>query len=386
MKNVPARRGIHLTVLFPYLDRILEARVAAHKFERFRKGLDTGKLIENLSEKSGVDEQLFALFGVDKPPGRDLPVGAVAWLGDDLAVAMAGEGVDGESAESASLKSSPIIFRADPVHILPGREHLRVIGAKQLAISLGEAQNLVDGLNAYFEQDGLVFEIASPGRWYLKVASSQDLELETVPSEDIISGLAQGALADLLPRGPDARRWHSLMNEMQMILHQSQANQARASKGQPTISAVWLSGGGRLPSIASRSHPHPLWQGVFADGPVVRGLAQSSQSPLHSLPPDYSSFMPQLYENSGKYLIAFDNPHESEGYELASWYQDFAGTDRQWCIPLIDALKSGDFSSIRWLTGKRAIETVASDFRGKTSDVWRRLLRTLTGKGRVNNS
>jgi hypothetical protein len=56
-----------------------------------------------------------------------------------------------------------------------------------------------------------------------------------------------GDMLAFLPEGNEARRWRSLANEAQVILHNHPRNQARLSAGLPPVNSLWFWGGGRLP-------------------------------------------------------------------------------------------------------------------------------------------
>ena len=65
-------------------------------------------------------------------------------------------------------------------------------------------------------------------------------------------------LRDLMPAGRDGARVRSLVNEIQMLLHEHPVNAARSARRQPAINSVWLWGIGSLERVFPASLP-PLY-------------------------------------------------------------------------------------------------------------------------------
>jgi hypothetical protein len=53
-------------------------------------------------------------------------------------------------------------------------------------------------------------------------------------------------LRELLPSGRDAVRARSLVNDLQMLLHEHPVNERRALRGLPPVNSVWLWGMGKM--------------------------------------------------------------------------------------------------------------------------------------------
>jgi len=220
-------------------------------------------------------------------------------------------------------------MHADPVHLRPDRDLLRLFDARHLGISSAEAQALVAELNAHFAADGLRFIAPIASRWYLHCEHPP--AIKTQPLEGVIGQHIDG----LLPSGPDAARWASLMNEAQMLLFQSPANQRRENEGRPAVNGLWTWGGGlwQVPTGAD------LPALVRAQSPLAQGLAAAAD-------------------------LAVEAPREvwrpRDGIQLADWHQlqdAVLDTDElawaaaaesldQGLAPLVDALRAGDLQRI----------------------------------------
>ncbi|MBK1723755.1 phosphoglycerate mutase [Thiocystis violacea] len=184
--------------------------------------------------------------GVATDPERDVPTGPLSLLGEEPETL-----VDG------------FWMRADPVHLRPDRDQLRVFSGEALLPTREEADALIDAFNAHFAGDGLHLLAPVAGRWYLRVQS--DPELRTTPLHQVLGD----TMAPHLPEGPGAREWMRLMNEAQMLFHASPVNRRRESQGRPMINGLWTWGGGLLPTLAQQ--PPAL---MIGDHPLIAGLAR----------------------------------------------------------------------------------------------------------------
>lgn len=176
------------------------------------------------------------------------------------------------AAESAGWDRTGYWMHADPVHLRPDRDLLRLFDARHLGIDSAEAQVLVAELNEHFAADGLRFVAPSASRWYLRCARPP--KLQTQPLTRAIGQHVDG----LLPSGPDAARWASLMNEVQMLLFQSAVNRRREADGRPTVNGLWTWGGGVWQQPCTEGLPNR----VFATHPLALGLARSAGIPSES--------------------------------------------------------------------------------------------------------
>lgn len=101
-----------------------------------------------------------------------------------------------------------------------------------------EAAALCAALNAALGDRGLRFHAPQPQHWYL--ALSEPPGIETLPLSRVLGADAMACL----PHGPQAARWHALLNEIQMVLYTHAVNDRRAAQGRPLLNSLWLWGGG----------------------------------------------------------------------------------------------------------------------------------------------
>lgn len=170
------------------------------------------------------------------------------------------------AADDPSWDHHGVVMHADPVHLRPDRDRLRLFDARHLGISRDEAEALVQEVNAHLADDGLRLVAPVASRWYLELVERPCLE--THPLESLIGRHIDG----FLPTGADAGRWAALMSELQMLLFQSPVNREREARGRPAVNALWPAGGGEWQPLVA---PSGLTQ-ICADHPLARGLAMAS--------------------------------------------------------------------------------------------------------------
>jgi len=271
---------------------------------------------------------LFGRFGVERQ--RDWPVAPYTLL------------ADGGAPERH------FWMRADPVHLRVGRDSLGLADSATFEVSRAESEALVETLNHHFGGTMLFYPMR-PARWYVRLEKAPDMQ--TTPA-----AAARGAAIDKkLPSGPDAMRFHALMNEAQMPLHEHPVNAEREARGEPALNSVWFWGGGVI--AAAKDRPFST---VVGDDPLARGLALAAGIPVRALPKDAGSMLADLGEE-GVALVVLDAPREAQLRERR------AALERDWFGPLLAALKSGRIGMLTLqLCGADSlleVETVRSDLR-----------------------
>ncbi|MDM8545954.1 hypothetical protein QUF61_05635 [Candidatus Venteria ishoeyi] len=203
---------------------------------------------------------LFQLFGVGKH-SQQYPIAAITALIDFP-----------QQVEN----QNKIWMRADPVHLRADRRFLHIFDARFLAIQAEEAQSWLAQLNDFYVQENLLFSAPVPERWYVPLDSTADLVTFR------LAQVAGDAIHDKMPQGAAGSVWRRRMNEIQMLLHDHPCNTQRAQNQQQAMNSLWFWGQGALADVSAPAEP--LWQQVWADDALSRGLAQLSRSPCQPLP------------------------------------------------------------------------------------------------------
>jgi len=297
---------------------------------------------QSADETLSLEAWLMQAFGGDAE--MEIPAGAltVAGLGRDPAGAA--------------------WMRADPAHLRLNRDQLILVPAAAFGLSDAEAEALAATLNQHFAGQ-LAFVPLAAERWGVRLESFEAENLQTkTPAE-----VAGRDINLHLPTGELSIRWHQVLNEIQMVLHEHPVNEAREARGEPAVNSVWLWGAGHLPSGLAAP-----FQSVTADDPLALGLAQAAGLRHRPVPSDADTWLGRL-PGEGRQLLVLD----ALRLPLAlgdgdAWRQRIAELEAVWFAPLLAALKGNHIGMVTVLVPDgaelRAFESTRNDLR----HFWRR--------------
>lgn len=207
-------------------------------------------------------------------------------------------------------------LRTDPVHIRIQQDRLILLGSELLELHPEEAAALCTDLHAHFGEAFHPLPL-QPERWYWRM--EQDPQMETTPLS-----LAVGRPIDtLLPRGSDAMKWRTLLNEIQMLLFNHPVNQQREARNLPMINSVWLWGGGCASPAVSVSGQ------FYCPDAHLRSVAQQLGMPT----PAWTG-RPEELDSDGLVLL---NQLQAFGQygDVLGWRAAAKELDELWLAPLI---------------------------------------------------
>ncbi|MCB1919663.1 MAG: hypothetical protein KDJ28_06770 [Candidatus Competibacteraceae bacterium] len=267
--------------------------------------------------QSVMDALLFELFGAPIPAEADLPIAAVTQLADGYN------------------PGNDWWLRADPVHLRPDLRGVFLADARTLAIEPVEAAALAAAFDQTFASDGLQLRVPCPERWYLRLPADPGIRTYA------LSSAIGRDINPLLPHGPNARRWHALLTEVQMLFHNHPVNQAREQRNQPMINSVWFWGSGPLPSGA-RSPTI----GLYAHDPLLRGLAWLAEAAISPVPQNAYDWREGAADEADS-LVKLDLARydRTDGDPLA-WADHVAMLERNWFEPCQRLLQTGQLKTL----------------------------------------
>ncbi|MDH3310229.1 MAG: hypothetical protein OEM48_06615 [Gammaproteobacteria bacterium] len=273
--------------------------------------LSRGEVIDRQIPR-GYEEGLFALFNLARQDNADLPVAAVTRMFD------------------MGVIDKDWWLRADPVHLSLNRDRLILADARKLEVTPQDANRLVAEVMEVFKADGWLLKAPHPERWYLKPLKPPKLTTTT------LSRVVGRDVHGFLPQGPDDKAWHTIMNELQILLHTATVNAEREKNGKLPINSLWFWGSGRLPRITPVS-----WTRVWSNEPVTLSLAKLSGTARGALPSDYADWRRQS-ELTGEHLIILDEAHAASLYaDATGWHENLQKIEQNWMEPLLSDLQSG---------------------------------------------
>ncbi len=175
-------------------------------------------------------------------------------------------------------------LRADPVHLVLQRDCFSLDESVPLLVDATHAQSMVASLNQHFNQDGLTFLIGHSGAWYLRTEQALDIKT-SLPS--VVAGKN---IHQFMPQGLDSSKLLAVLNEVQMLLFEHPANEARESVGELAVNSIWLSGGGKISQTLPLQNDIDL---MLADSIFYQALAKSADVPCKALPQRLTDFLNQ---------------------------------------------------------------------------------------------
>jgi hypothetical protein len=267
---------------------------------------------DRLSGHNGdLEAQVFGFFGIDAPPDADLPVAAVT------------------RALDMGVIDKGWWLRADPVHLRPARDRLVLLDTQRVSLTQDEATRLAAEVLEAYAEEGWVLKAPRPGRWYLKPPRAP--RILTTPLPQVVGK----DIHPYLPQGKDGKAWHTILNEMQILLHTAAVNAEREERGELPINSLWFWGGGRLPNISSVN-----WAGIYSEEPVTLALGRLSEVPSAACPKSFADWERQA-QRPGPHLIVLDQARAAIQYGDGEQWSDFLERfDEDWMAPILNALKT----------------------------------------------
>lgn len=233
-------------------------------------------------------------------------------------------------------------LRADPAYVRADMATARLLAWGEFGLTPEDCDALLRPLKPLFGDSGFPIDAPVPSRWYLRAPAGAQLPAFASPEQ------AHGDDLRLhLPEGSEGRRWRSLLNEAQIVLHNHPLNAQRVARGQLPVNSLWFWGAGSLPQWIKTPHARVLTR----DGVLAALAAQASCAVFAPQPDALTGF-------AGETLLDLDDPAL-----LSALAQD-------WLPALQQALANGrlDALQLRFVDGTRVSWRQANRWR-----FWRRV-------------
>ena len=171
-------------------------------------------------------------------------------------------------------------LRADPAWIRPDINGARMLACgERLQPTHADIDAFLPALRPVFGDAGFAFDAPAPARWYLCLPPGSPIPSFMDPTDvvgaDFFDHLPGGGQMD----DASARRWRSLMSDVQVVLHNHPWNGRRAAMGKPPINSLWFWGGGVMPDTVTAGQAT-----VWSDDPLVRAFASVAKATTTDLP------------------------------------------------------------------------------------------------------
>lgn len=268
------------------------------------------------------EDLVFSAFGYPRPSG-DWPAAALTRL-----------------ADTGGSDQGQWWLRADPVHMKADMGDLLLFDGRHFNLDLQEASALAKTVESHFSELGWRLEVAHPLRWYLKVETPARIRTTPLSMARLRKVDAQ------LPSGDESKKWHALLNETQMVLHDCAVNRAREARGDPPVNSLWFWGGGALPP----SRPAE-WSKVHGDSVLLSGLARHAGVASGPIPDDVVGWLGAIGE--GRHLALIETGHDpARASDVEAWRAFIVELSATWFAPLLRVLGNGGLQSVTVLTDR----------------------------------
>jgi hypothetical protein len=206
------------------------------------------------------------------------------------------------------------------VHLEPGVDRI-YLDKEVPALEAGEWRELERGFDEAFSASGFRLMDGAGAQAY--VLSAEALDADTVDparvaGADILSSLPRGAAAPALKR---------LMTEIQMWLHDHPVNIARQDRGAPTVSGLWIWGGGASPPM-----PRATLTALRSEDAFLRGLWTLGGGEGQPVPCSFQAL--DLARDEAMIVAVASAPVPSK-----STAQVWSDLERDWFAPALAALR-----------------------------------------------
>lgn len=266
-----------------------------------------------------LDQTLWRLFGMPPIADAGLPAAALA--------------------HSLRYETSPDYWymHCDPVVIQPNRDHLLMLGNSMLEFSEQEALQIISDINGTYDDQPWRLKLLTANQWIMEMPRAPAIKTHA------LSRVTGEKIYEFLPTGGEAKTWHALMNELQMLLHSHPVNQARAASGLPAANSIWFWGEGRLPVAAARPN---AWAQCWSQHTSTLALAKLNKIPHCDLPATANDWL-KLAMPPGSHLVVMDFLDAPALFmDPALWWQALSRLNAQWLAPLLAALQNKTLTKI----------------------------------------
>jgi hypothetical protein len=178
-------------------------------------------------------------------------------------------------AERGPMNCAATVFIATPVHYIAEMSDVRLAAQGVLTLEPPESDALAGDFNHVWRGSGIGLHARRDAVLFCIVDAA--LDVLTRDPEDVLDRY----IANYLPSGAGAARLKQLMSEIELWLFEHAVNRARVAHSAPTLSGLWLWGGGRalssLPQVKGWTGGDDLYFNAFAAG-LGTGAAVESDS------------------------------------------------------------------------------------------------------------
>ena len=277
----------------------------------------------SFEESHNQDDLIFSELGLEQYKNKEKPYAALSLLA--------------EKSCDIKISSDSYLLRADPVNLQADRDTAVLTAHEELNLTQEEANTLVALINEHFIDEPWQLYSFAPHRWYLCLDKAADLN--TVPLANVLGD----AINHHSPTGDDANYWHTITNELQMLLHGSIINFERDSRNRLTVNSLWLWGGGFSPESKLNSN----YDKIITNSLIFSGIGYHCGFDVLPIEENIDA------HHHTKSIIVLDQLTEHvQRRDLYSFVNVLNEMENTFLSTINDALNNGKIGEVKILTDK----------------------------------
>ena len=269
-----------------------------------------------------------------------------AWISKHLGISQTHKGsadlmIVGEGVTDTD---SSYWLRADPVMLTATHNGILCRGNRVLNITDEERHSLELLVNDYFCDEAMTLVLSNVKQGYLKF--NQRVDCEFVPLADVLG-------QDISQRLPKEQKWHGLLTDFQMLLHNCDVNQRRSERGQPTINGFWVWGKTHdsffdIKNDIKNDNINCNDAEVFYTDEISLAGALNKRENLVTLPEEFEA---------GKFVNEDICIHVSELEEafiqndMDGWNEIYKHWIKNWVLPAMLSVDAHELTAVNLMTG-----------------------------------
>jgi hypothetical protein len=248
------------------------------------------------------------------------------------------EGATAATATTGDILSIPATaWMATPVHLVAGLTTLHLDRRGILRLPPLEQEQLSCGFQQLFHDSDFVLQSLDGGD-FLLVGPEMTAGDGTEPAR-----LVGESVADTMPAHAGSARLRKLGAEIEMWLHDHPVNRARASRGEPTVTALWFWGSGS-PAFTSAT----TLSTAAAPAAAMAAFVAPATPPTSALPPATGSLLPSLVFGRDSALRGLCARIGAKALPLPQQLADVLGYPRAQRVVLVVEMSEMLHSNPRW--------------------------------------
>jgi len=285
--------------------------------------------------KTSIEAQILGCLGLSLPAGAELPIAYYRAINHEI--------------------NEQSILCLDPVHIQIDRDEAVLVANESLDISKDDALQVINDLNQHFQQDGLAIHYHNEHQWLM----TGDISIDTFSMSDVMFR----NMNEYQATGRDAKKWRSIINEVQMLLHEHPVNIRREQQGSIAVNSLWVWGGGQPEQHSTKIDL------VYANDVLVADIARAIKIDCEAVPDRLDS---NVLRDRKTLLIMTEQMHAVRQNDVFAWFDYLHLLDKEVIRPLIDMLKNDAIEDFVIVSDTVSIKITKHDLKNKFWQFWKK--------------